>query len=1199
MTQRISELTLFKNFLDALPDATLLIDEHHKVLFANIEVETVFGYSPAELQTLDIDRLLPERFRDAHRLKRENYLAEPTVRRMGSGLTLWALHKEGREFPVEIGLSPVQIDQKTIVLCSIRDISHLKKAEQALINDERFKLFMQHAPSAIAMFDRDMRYMTVSRRFLMDYGLEDRDIIGLSCYEVFPEISERWRDIHRRCLTGEIMREDEDSIVRADGRTDWIKWEMCPWYANDGSIGGGILFSEVISARKEVENKLRNSEDHLRKFFDNSVIGIAITNLAGNFQYCNRAYCAITGYSLQELQRLEFQSLIHPDDFEANLAKVRQLVEGEIASFVVENRYINKAGHTVWVRKFGSTLPGDTMYLMAIVIDITHLKRIELDLQQSYRKLAISESLFRSLIESMPQMAWISDNDGVIRYANAQWQAYLDGSAASESNREWFAPIHPSEHQRVIQAWQHAIRQQGSFSVECRLLNRENNYRWWQIRGVMLNQDPGDAGEWLGICTDIHDLKRDEEALELLNAACFRLWQTNNLEDGLQEMLTATMSMLQTDLGNIQLLSGEGNLRIVAQQGFAQDFLNVFSNVAAETRTACGLALHSGLRQVITDVDQDSFVAPFREVFRQAGFRAVQSTPLMSREGQPIGVISTHFRTPRVLDAFETNMLDIYAQQAANFIKRCQAETRLRQSEEHFRSVFDNALVGISVRDRSGKLLDCNAAYCNLVGYSRAELEGMPLDKVVYPADIEAYRHNLQQLSASKVPFFQIETRYVCKSGAVHWVNKYVSILHKQNGEQETVLTVVSDITQLKLSQAELRDSQKHLESAVKTRTQELNEARIAAEKTNAFKSRFLNAASHDLRQPLQSAGLYLSVLAKLLEATDCKHICDDMRESLTMMGSILDALLDISRLENGTIVPSKRDVLLRDLFDHIAASTIPQALAKGLDIEYRQNDCVVHTDPALLERIIGNFVANAIKYTDRGQITVSCSCDENVARVAVEDTGIGILHGELLHIFEPYYQINTNEPNGDKGLGLGLAIVKYIADILGLPLAVESTPGKGSVFSVTVPLGMVPRQLATNKPMEPAIKKNYYATVLFIDDDPAICKAVKMLFDAHGISGYFCRSGEAALVAIADGLRPTIIVSDYQLPGLDGIETVNRIRVAIGANVYALIITGNTALTKGQGLGKSLTNCKVFYKPLNPEKLLHLIESHLSNGLH
>ncbi|OGO03943.1 MAG: hypothetical protein A2Y72_04740 [Chloroflexi bacterium RBG_13_53_26] len=147
---------------------------------------------------------------------------------------------------------------------AMHDITERKRAEEAMKRNERvLRLFVEHSPAAIAMFDRDMKYIVASRRFLMDYDLGDRNIIGRSHYEVFPEIPERWREIHRRCLAGAVEKSEEDPFPRADGRTDWVRWEIHPWYKTQGEIGGIILFSEVITERKQAEEELRKHRDHL------------------------------------------------------------------------------------------------------------------------------------------------------------------------------------------------------------------------------------------------------------------------------------------------------------------------------------------------------------------------------------------------------------------------------------------------------------------------------------------------------------------------------------------------------------------------------------------------------------------------------------------------------------------------------------------------------------------------------------------------------------------------------------------------------------------------------------------------------------------------------------------------------------------------------------------------------------------------
>ncbi|MCQ8103762.1 PAS domain S-box protein [Methylomonas sp. SURF-2] len=1187
MSQPFLALAPFQAFIDALPDATLLIDQQHAIRFANRQVKSLFGYTTDELQGLDIDLLVPERFRESHQQKRQRYMQNPTVRLMDGDLVLFARRKDGSEFPVDIGLSPVETELGMMVICSVRDVSHAKMAEQALIHAELFKLFLRHTPAAIAMFDRNMRYLTVSQRWIDDYDLGQRNLIGLSHYDVFPDLPDHWREGHQRCLAGETLQSDEAERVALNGRNHWITWKMCPWYAGHGEIGGLILFADIVTARKQGELKQRRSETQFRRIFDNAVAGIAITDIDGTFQYCNAAYVALTGYTLQELTHLRFSDLIHPDDLQDNLDQVRRLIEGDCPYFVIENRYVTKTGDAICVRKYGSLLSegvSESAQLIAVVLDINQLRETEQHLRDSFRKLASSEAMFRSLIENMPQMAWLARPDGVMEYANQRWLEYRGPLKPQDSVSAWYVNVHPADLESVIAAWDDANRRQAHFTLECRLRQADGAFRWWQVRGVLLEQGEALRDHWLMTSTDIHDLKREGHAMDQLNAACFRLWQMNNLEEGLYEMLMATVNMLQADFGNVQLLTAAGDLTIVAQHGFTQRLLDGFQHVTPSTPSACELALSQGKRYIIENVERDVAFAPFRANARQAGFCAMQSTPLFSHNGSAIGIISTHFRSPHSFDAFELSMLDIYAQQAASFIDRCRAEIKVRDSETYFRRIFDNALVGIAICDKSGRFIDGNGAFCHMLGYSRDEICQLGLSHVLYPDDAKLMLDNVEKLFAGELPFLQIEIRNISKSAEVLWVSKYLSLLPTDHSRSEKLLTIVSDITPLKHTEAELLTIKQQLELTVDTRTRQLDEARISAEKANAFKTRFLNAASHDLRQPLQSAGLYLSVLSKKVKADDCRHICHSMNDSLAVMGGILDALLDLSRIESESIAPSRRDVRVRALIDRVVTTFGPQAAAKGLVLEADGDDCVIHSDPALLERIVGNFTCNAIRYTEQGKVTVESTCGTTMARISVTDTGIGIASDQLGRIFEAYYQINNSERDHNKGLGLGLAITKHIADILGVTLHVESIPGNGSVFSVDVPLGKTTVRQAQDVARNTAISLQSPLQILFIDDDPAISKAAKLLFEAHGIIGHYTLSGEEALSVVAEGMRPQLVVTDYQLSGWNGIETLQRIRAIVG-DLPAAIITGDTVAA--QTLGGMLTNTTVFTKPLDADRLM------------
>lgn len=371
-------------------------------------------------------------------------------------------------------------------------------------------------------------------------------------------------------------------------------------------------------------------------------------------------------------------------------------------------------------------------------------------------------------------------------------------------------------------------------------------------------------------------------------------------------------------------------------------------------------------------------------------------------------------------------------------------------------------------------------------------------------------------------------------------------------------------------------------------------EARNQAERANASKSRFLAAASHDLRQPLQSLGFYLSALTRQFDRPQAfdpaqgKDVTRKMRASLDTMGVILDALLDISLLESGSITPKKRNVVLRELLDRVVTNNLPHAEEKSLRLECVADDCVVYTDPGLLERVVDNFVTNAIRYTETGQVRIDCQQADGVARISVSDTGIGLAADEIDRIFEEYYRLDNPVGDRQSGLGLGLAIVKHIGQLLDHPLSVTSTPGQGSTFRVGVTLG-TPMEKAEPQVPKPASPRTRSLVVLFVDDDPAILDAMEMLLDTAGMDARTALNGDAALKHLTDGLRPDIIISDYRLPKYNGVELIKRIRRVTADDLPTILLTGDIYATE---IESALSNCTVLHKPVDTDQLITLMEN-------
>lgn len=246
-------------FLNSTPDPIVVVDDKGIIRLVNDLAEPAFGYSKQELVGQSIAILIPERFRGNHTEHLVAYFTAPNVRGIGSGIDLLALKKNGEEFPVEISLSPIKTQEGLFVSASIRDVTPRKQAEQALKrSNERNRIFVQQAPNAIAMFDVNMCYLAASQQWMEDYDLVGRNIIGHSHYEIFPEIGDEWKQIHQECLNGAINKTDEAIFKRADGSTQWIAWDVRPWYVAEGKIGGLLMYTADITEKKLAEDKLRN-----------------------------------------------------------------------------------------------------------------------------------------------------------------------------------------------------------------------------------------------------------------------------------------------------------------------------------------------------------------------------------------------------------------------------------------------------------------------------------------------------------------------------------------------------------------------------------------------------------------------------------------------------------------------------------------------------------------------------------------------------------------------------------------------------------------------------------------------------------------------------------------------------------------------------------------------------------------------------
>lgn len=355
----------------------------------------------------------------------------------------------------------------------------------------------------------------------------------------------------------------------------------------------------------------------------------------------------------------------------------------------------------------------------------------------------------------------------------------------------------------------------------------------------------------------------------------------------------------------------------------------------------------------------------------------------------------------------------------------------------------------------------------------------------------------------------------------------------------------------------------------LKERTRSALEARAAAEAANRAKSQLLAAASHDLRQPLHALGLYVAALSARAREAEWRTLVDHVESAANALELQFAQLIDLSRLDAGVLAPERSDVPLAPLLDRIRAEFAAQAAARGLAFNVVATRLVVRSDASLLERIIGNLVANAIRYTNRGGVLIGARrCGDRVA-IDVVDTGIGISLADRERVFEEFFQVRNDAatPPARRGMGLGLAIVRRFADLLGHEIALESRDGAGSRFRVLV-ARVAARTSRQHRVRTVAITPGAGATQTFagrlvavVDDDAATVDAMRTLFETWGAVVVGGDTPDALLASIGRIERyPDLIVADLRLAAnRSGIDAVGRLRHELGFAVPAIIVSGDT----------------------------------------
>ncbi len=1047
--------------VDSSDDAIISKDLTGTITAWNHGAEKVFGYTAAEMIGKPGLTLMP----------RERVGEEADIlRRIRSGESVEhfetvRVRKDGVRIDVSVRISPIRDSSGAIVGASkiARDISERKLREEELReSEERFRLFIEHAPAALAMFDREMRYLHLSRRWRTDYGMGDRDLRGVSHYELFPEVPERWKEIHRRGMAGEVQRADADPFVRIDGVEQWIRWEVRPWRDRTGAIAGIVIFAEDITERKHAQDDLCDSEERLRLALDGARLGTWTWYLKTGALAGSPLAFALFGLPADTKFNFEiFLGTLHPDDRAMVDAAMKRTL-AEHVEYDVEYRCIWPDGTEHWIAAKGRAYQdadGEDIRVGGIVFDVTDRRQAEAALRESEQRLL-------AMANGIPQLAWMAEADGSIFWYNQRWYEYTGTTFEEMEGWAWQRVHDPEMLPKVMERWKGSVASGEPFDMEFPLRGADGKFRMFLTRVMPVKDAEGQVLRWFGTNTDISERKEAEEQLAAQARILFR--QAEELASS-REALEKKTQMLKLVLDSMGegLVAADVEGKFLLWNDSASQLLGRSSADIPLERWASHYACY--LPDGITPCPQDRL-----PLVRALHGESLHSELLIEHSvsggkhfieftGRPMKDDRGKLRGGVV--AFR----DITERKRADAALACQAEELSRQTEElqrsqgaleaqqiMLRSVLDGMSEGLVAANEKGKFTIWNPAAERILGLGPSNA-----------APDEWSAHYGTYLLDTVTPF-PVERSPMCRAirgeacteemyiqnpalGDGIWIEVSANPLKDAEGKLRGGVAAFRDITQRKIDEAEIRKLNEELEERVIVRTAELQAANHELEA-------FTYSVSHDLRAPLRHISGFSRILAEDFGPSlpeEGRKYLERIESGAQRMGQLVDELLNLTRVRRQALAVKATELgsVVKDVL------TILEPEIAGRQIEWKIAELpFVECDPVLIQQVFQNLIGNALKYSrprspaviEIGQMTDIRKIQENGSPVFfVRDNGVGFNMKYADKLFGVFQRLHRAEDF--EGTGVGLATVQRIVQKHGGEIWAEAELDRGATFYFTL----------------------------------------------------------------------------------------------------------------------------------------------------
>lgn len=1068
--------------------------------------------------------------------------------------------QDGELIDVLIRANP-EVDEQGQITRSISvgiELSEALAAEGAIRDSEkRFENLIENSGVAMAVAGTDNRFQIANAAFREYFGYSAEDLKDLDATTLLgnedialsreeeSDGTERTRDIYTV----------ERRYAHKDGSVRWGITSIFYQRDSGGRIERTVSQIQDITQSRRAQSALRESEERFRGMFENSAIGMNISTPGGRYILVNDAFSKFIGYPPEELYGFRVEDITHPDEVEMMREQREELGTGTTGHISRERRYIHKSGEVIWGI---STLTmvrdsaGKPSHLIGQIQDITEHKRQEEELRQQGNRLDLT-------LETAVVGTWgHSYRDGRHSWDERTQRIFGVDSSSGDTGFEsnFWAGVHPEDLAEVRRAITTAEDAASDYEGEFRVVRPDGDVRYVRARGTVMRDYYERAVQMVVACMDVTEIKRAEALLRENQERLARLHEitsdyARSHEDKVGRLLELGCETFGVPVGLVTRIDDEtgivdqafGVSSAVLDPGWTfprrGDHYPIGISLSEESYAAEAAVSY----QQDIDREQKSFLF---DGTLEAG--SYLGTPLVV-DYQRYGVLS--FVDPSTgAESFSESdraFVQLMAQWIGGEISRDRAGQALRESQERFRDIAESASDWFWEIDADSQYTYISDRGLELIGAGTEDILGKDRLDVAMEREIDADPDEMEshvELVSRSRPFTDFEYSLETTQGE----RLYVQESGKPHFDKEGVFRgyrgVTRDVTSRWLAQ------------------EEIVRAKEEAELANQAKSRFLASASHDLRQPLQALNLFVSSLVDLENDPEKRTILDKTQMSLDALASLLNALLDISRLDAGSIVPEKVNFSFHHLA-RLAQEFAPVAASQGLSLKVVPSSVALYSDPVLLETIVRNLLGNALKYTDRGRVLMGCRRLKESIRIEVWDTGQGIAPDQMELIFEEFYQIGNEARDREKGLGLGLSIVNRTAHLLGHQVSARSEFGRGSVFTVEVPLAKGKVEAVGRSTPLPVNEVS--GRIVLIDDEPQILDSMKILLGNMGFDVHACRvTGPACpdferIPEHYDHQPPDLIVSDYRLPdGMTGIDAVERLRAEFSSDIPAILLSGD-----------------------------------------